>query len=149
MEFLYKGDNVMEDVLKVMTIKQLNQLDIDKWALVNKWASIIADKKILSEDDYANLIHEFDELTEKYWAYGKTRNPNDDKNNHYVFNTLTPALDTILLLAKKVEEKESEKKKVTAGANERESKLTTVESKQINREPSEPEQLSLFNWEVA
>ena len=66
-----------------------------------------------------------------------------------MFNTLTPALDTILLLAKKVEEKESEKKKVTAGANERESKLTTVESEQINREPSEPEQLSLFNWEVA
>lgn len=138
----------MEDVLKVMTIKQLNQLDIDKWALVNKWASFIAEKKILSDDDYTSLIHEYDELTEKYWAYGKTRNPNDDKNNHYVFNTLTPALDTILLLAKKVEEKEKEKEKVKVETNVIEPKLK-VDSEGNNTNKSEPEQLSLFNWDVA
>ncbi len=137
----------MEDTLKVMTIKQLNQLDIDKWALINKWAKIITDKRILSEDDYAALIKEFDDITEKYWVYGKSRNANDDKNNHYVFNALTPALDTILLLAKKVEEKAKADEVETKMQNE--IKVNAIEPAMNEKSSSEPVQLSLFNWDVA
>lgn len=92
--------------LKEISVPQLNQLDLDKWAYINKWIRFFAQKKSAELEDYAALQKEADDLMNKYWEYGKKRSDGENTaEDHYIYNIMTSAMDVVTDFAKRFDVK--------------------------------------------